>query len=83
MKLSERAACRAVNLLGAVISLLVVAPLMLMIAIAVKLSSPGPVFFTQPRVGLDRRGLIKGKEDALDKIDTRNFISARLLRNRN
>jgi len=31
------------------------APLMLAIAVAVKLSSPGPVFYRQPRVGLDDR----------------------------
>jgi lipopolysaccharide/colanic/teichoic acid biosynthesis glycosyltransferase len=31
------------------------APLMLLIAVLVKLSSPGPVFYKQTRVGLDRR----------------------------
>jgi lipopolysaccharide/colanic/teichoic acid biosynthesis glycosyltransferase len=30
---------------------------MLVIAVLVKLSSPGPVLYRQPRVGLDRRGL--------------------------
>jgi lipopolysaccharide/colanic/teichoic acid biosynthesis glycosyltransferase len=37
------------------VALVLCAPLMLLIAILVKLSSPGPVFFTQTRVGLDRR----------------------------
>jgi lipopolysaccharide/colanic/teichoic acid biosynthesis glycosyltransferase len=32
-------------------------PLMLIVALAIKLTSPGPVFFTQKRVGLDRRDL--------------------------
>lgn len=36
-------------------AILVLAPLLLAIAIAVKLSSPGPVFFQQRRVGLDRK----------------------------
>jgi putative colanic acid biosynthesis UDP-glucose lipid carrier transferase len=31
------------------------APLFITIAIAIKLSSPGPVFFTQPRLGLNGR----------------------------
>ena len=49
--------CRALNVLVAGISLLILSPLMLVIATVVKLSSRGPVFYTQPRVGLDRRGL--------------------------
>ncbi|PYM05619.1 MAG: undecaprenyl-phosphate glucose phosphotransferase [Candidatus Rokuibacteriota bacterium] len=36
-------------------TLLVVSPLMLLIALAVKLTSPGPVFFRQQRMGLDGR----------------------------
>ena len=37
----------------ATIALILLSPLMLVAAIAVKLSSPGPVFFRQPRHGLD------------------------------
>lgn len=39
----------------AALGLLLLAPLLLAIAIAVKLDSPGPVFFTQRRVGLNGR----------------------------
>lgn len=46
---------RALNILVALVGLLIAAPVMLLIAIAVKLTSPGPVFYTQTRVGLDRR----------------------------
>ena len=42
------------RLLAALI-LLLVSPLMLLIALAVKLSSPGPVFFRQQRLGWDGR----------------------------
>lgn len=35
--------------------LLLAAPLMLGIALAIRLTSPGPVFFVQPRLGLNRR----------------------------
>lgn len=47
--------CRVVNILAATAGLLVSLPLMLLIAAAIKLSSRGPVLYTQPRVGVDRR----------------------------
>jgi len=46
---------RLLNVSVAAIGLVLAAPLMLLIAIAIKLTSPGPVFFTQVRVGIDRR----------------------------
>jgi lipopolysaccharide/colanic/teichoic acid biosynthesis glycosyltransferase len=42
---------RAFDLLGASLALLLLAPLMLAIAVAIKLDSRGPVFFRQQRVG--------------------------------
>jgi lipopolysaccharide/colanic/teichoic acid biosynthesis glycosyltransferase len=45
-----------VNVVLATIALIVVLPVMLLIAIIIKLTSRGPVFYTQVRVGLDRRG---------------------------
>lgn len=48
-------AIRALNVVVAVLGLILTAPLLLAIAILVKLSSPGPVFYVQDRVGLDRR----------------------------
>ena len=46
---------RALNVVVAGTSLLLASPVFLIIAVAVKLSSPGPVFFSQERVGLDKR----------------------------
>lgn len=46
---------RVVNCVIAAAALLLLAPLCVLVALAVKLSSPGPVFYTQTRVGLDRR----------------------------
>jgi lipopolysaccharide/colanic/teichoic acid biosynthesis glycosyltransferase len=43
------------NIAVAAMGLLLAAPLFLLIALAIKLSSRGPVFYTQTRVGLDRR----------------------------
>jgi lipopolysaccharide/colanic/teichoic acid biosynthesis glycosyltransferase len=46
---------RAVNFTIALVSLVLLSPLMLMIAIAVKLTSRGPIVYRQTRVGVDRR----------------------------
>lgn len=46
---------RIIDFLGATVGLIVLSPLMIMTALAIKLESPGPVFFIQPRMGLDGR----------------------------
>ena len=46
---------RLVNVLLAGLLMLALWPVFLVVALAVKLTSPGPVFYTQTRVGLDRR----------------------------
>lgn len=51
---------RALNVLVAAIGLIVTAPLMAAVAVAIKLSSPGPVFYKQVRVGLCRRTSMGG-----------------------
>jgi lipopolysaccharide/colanic/teichoic acid biosynthesis glycosyltransferase len=42
---------RLFDLLGSALALLVLAPLLVLVALAVRLDSPGPVFFRQQRVG--------------------------------
>jgi lipopolysaccharide/colanic/teichoic acid biosynthesis glycosyltransferase len=46
---------RCVNLVLALVALLVMLPVMFLIAMLVRLTSRGPVLYTQVRVGLDRR----------------------------
>jgi lipopolysaccharide/colanic/teichoic acid biosynthesis glycosyltransferase len=46
---------RIVNITLASIGLVLAAPIMLVFAVLVKLTSPGPIFYAQARVGLDRR----------------------------
>jgi exopolysaccharide biosynthesis polyprenyl glycosylphosphotransferase len=58
----------------AIVALLVMAPLMALIAIAIKLTDRGPVFFKQTRVGFDSRPFIMWKfrsmvPDAEDRLD--------------
>jgi exopolysaccharide biosynthesis polyprenyl glycosylphosphotransferase len=46
---------RSLDILGATVGLIVLAPLMLGIAAAIKLTSAGPVIYAQERYGLNRR----------------------------
>lgn len=43
---------RVLDILGAIVGLIIFSPVLMLIAIAVRLSSPGPVIFTQQRVSL-------------------------------
>ena len=53
----ERRGRRLFNFIVSVVGLVLTVPLMLLIAALIKLTSRGPVLFTQTRVGLDRRAL--------------------------
>jgi lipopolysaccharide/colanic/teichoic acid biosynthesis glycosyltransferase len=46
---------RIVNVALAAIAMFFLAPLFIAVAIAIKLTSRGPIFYMQPRVGVDRR----------------------------
>lgn len=46
---------RLIDIVGAGTGLILFAPLMLLVALAIKLESPGPAFFVQERMGLDGR----------------------------
>jgi len=61
--------CRALNVAVALLGLILALPLMIVIAILVKLSSPGPIFFTQPRVGLDSRRNLLGSTNHRREVD--------------
>jgi lipopolysaccharide/colanic/teichoic acid biosynthesis glycosyltransferase len=47
---------RFVNILVASIGIVATAPIMLVVAVLIKLTSSGPVIYKQHRIGLDRRG---------------------------
>jgi len=53
--LVDRAIKRAIDIVGAGVALLLLMPLFLMTAIAIKLDSPGPVIFRQRRSGFNGR----------------------------
>src|SRR5262245_48675098 len=50
-----RVAKRTLDILGSTVGLLVFAPLLIGIVVAIKLTSPGPVFFRQKRYGYHNR----------------------------
>ncbi len=51
----RRVAKRGMDIVGASVGLVVLSPLMMLIALLIKLESPGPVFYIQERMGLDAR----------------------------
>jgi exopolysaccharide biosynthesis polyprenyl glycosylphosphotransferase len=52
---TQAAAKRTFDVVTSAVSLLALAPVLVVIALAIKLTSPGPVLFRQQRVGLQRR----------------------------
>ncbi len=55
LDIANRAKKRAIDVAFAVAALIALAPLLLIVAIAIKLETKGPVFFRQARVGRDNR----------------------------
>jgi len=60
---------RLLNVAVSLLLIMVTSPLMLVIAILVKLTSPGPVIYTQTRVGLDRRAGRAARRDTRRRDD--------------
>jgi lipopolysaccharide/colanic/teichoic acid biosynthesis glycosyltransferase len=56
-------ASRTVNVIVAGIALVLMAPVMLLVALAVRLTSKGPIIYSQERVGVDRRFRTKTRYD--------------------
>lgn len=67
---------RAMDIVGSLVGLVLAAPLLAVLAVAVKLSSCGPVFFIQERVGengrpfrmIKLRTMVKGAEEMLPAL---------------
>jgi len=82
----QRAFKRSLDLIVALAGLVLLSPLFLLIGLAIKLDSPGPVLFTQPRVGRGgreftihkfrsmRQGAEEEKEELADLNETNGPI---------
>ena len=60
---SSDLARRGINLILALIALVVAMPVMFLVAVLVRLTSRGPILYTQERVGLDRRAPASGSQN--------------------
>ena len=74
---------RAMDIALSSVGMVVLAPLALVLAVAIKLDSPGPVLFRQPRVGRDGRrfsmikfrSMVQGAEQARAELEELNESS--------
>lgn len=75
----EYASKRTLDIVGAIVSLVLLAPLMLVTALAIKLTSPGPVIFRQTRLGKGGKPFVfyKFRSMTVGADDTahQNFVS--------
>ena len=60
-RLAKDVACRGLDLVATMALVVLLAPLLLLIALIIKLDSPGPVLFRQQRVGRGRRNFLVAK----------------------
>ncbi len=79
---------RSMDLVGAALLLLFASPVLLALAIAIKLDSPGPVFFRQPRIGrrgqrfqmLKFRSMVREAETIKDQLRGENEVEGGLFK---
>jgi lipopolysaccharide/colanic/teichoic acid biosynthesis glycosyltransferase len=60
---------RVINVVVAAIGLVLVTPILMAVAVLIKLTSSGPVLYTQKRVGLDRRNGAPFRGDGRRHVD--------------
>ncbi|RDC59706.1 Undecaprenyl-phosphate glucose phosphotransferase [Alteripontixanthobacter maritimus] len=77
MKLADRVSKRALDLIVSVAALILLAPILIGAAIAIKLDSKGPVLFKQQRLGLANRRfqMLKFRSMRTDSLDANGTTS--------
>jgi exopolysaccharide biosynthesis polyprenyl glycosylphosphotransferase len=77
LNLSERIIKRTLDLVIAIPALIILAPLMGLVALALRLDSPGPILFRQMRVGKGNRmfELLKFRSMRVDQCDAAGIVS--------
>ncbi len=79
---------RAVDIVISLVVLIILAPVLIVLAVAIKASSPGPVLFRQTRLGtygkpftlLKFRTMVEGADDMLDKVNHLNAATGPLFK---
>jgi exopolysaccharide biosynthesis polyprenyl glycosylphosphotransferase len=82
---------RAIDILGSGLALILLAPVLAAAVIAIKLTSPGPVFFLQERVGLNKRRfkifkfrtMVPNAEALMARLERQNEASGPVFKMRN
>jgi exopolysaccharide biosynthesis polyprenyl glycosylphosphotransferase len=82
---------RTIDIIISATMLILLAPLLIVIAVAVKLTSPGPAFFLQERVGLNKRRflickfrtMVQNAETLLAGLETLNEVSGPVFKIKN
>jgi exopolysaccharide biosynthesis polyprenyl glycosylphosphotransferase len=90
-ELWPKTAKRLVDIIGASAALLVFSPILIAAAIAIKLTSPGPVFFLQSRIGLNKRHfkifkfrtMVPNAERLMAVLEKRNEVSGPVFKIKN
>lgn len=63
---------RIVDIFGSIVALVLFSPVMLLTAIAIKCTSPGPIFYSQERVGLHNRPFRMYKFRSMREAEVKN-----------
>jgi lipopolysaccharide/colanic/teichoic acid biosynthesis glycosyltransferase len=74
---------RGIDIIGSLLGIILTAPIMIMIALAIKLTSAGPIIFMQKRIGYRSkpfmmykfRSMFTGVSDALHEQYTKDFMN--------
>lgn len=79
LNLANRAKKRLLDIALTVPVLIALAPLMIVVAIAIRLDSPGPIFFRQERIGRGNRlfAILKFRSMRVEQCDTAGATSTR------
>ena len=82
---------RAMDILGSIFGLIILSPILLIVIIAIKLESEGPVFFAQERVGYKGkrfkmykfRSMVQNAEELKEKLANKNEMDGPMFKMKN
>jgi len=74
---------RIIDILGSFFGIIILSPLMIIISVLIKIGSPGPVIFSQDRIGQNGkrfkmykfRSMVQNAEELLNKLKDKNEMS--------
>lgn len=90
-ELWPQTAKRVIDILGAGLAMILLAPVLAVAAIAIRVASPGPVFFLQERIGLNKRRfkifkfrtMVPDAEARIARLEAQNEASGPVFKMRN